>query len=391
MAEITTAPMTRNGALRWLCENSPVTVTSYTDLGNLFGWHRARTWQVVKTWRDAGYVATQTEPDSNRLTITVHPTAIPIIMDGATGGGADDDSANGGTSTLRERTGALPDVPRQDASDVASTHSEHTEPAVSTVYARYVDPPPEPRAPAGGLDWMARLVAIGMACITAYFSIHGLLTLFPGDEIGVTVFGIGVECLKVAGVMYLSAHWFTISRLWRWLAVGAVIIAACLNSASVYAKFAALHSQSPAAAAATREASASEIDARIEAAQSRLDDVKRRAGAIDTTVENAGRRGSAKGTTRVVNNTRGDRSSLSGAGEAAARELAGLKAERGRVVADGHRAAAEELPVTLMASLFATDAATVLRWLVCAVVICGDPAALILLAAVGSRAKRRAA
>jgi hypothetical protein len=133
------------------------------------------------------------------------------------------------------------------------------------------------------------------------------------------------------------------------------------------------------------------LDARIEAAHARQDDVKRRAGAIDATVENAGRRGNAKGTTRVVNNTRGDRSSLSGAGEAAARELAGLKAERGRVTADGHRAAAEELPVTLMASLFTTDAATVLRWLVCAVVICGDPAALILLAAVGSRAKRRRA
>jgi hypothetical protein len=44
-----------------------------------------------------------------------------------------------------------------------------------------------------------------------------------------------------------------------------------------------------------------------------------------------------------------------------------------------------------MSILTGTDMATVLRWLVCAVVICGDPAALILLAAVGSRRKGGAA
>jgi hypothetical protein len=383
MAEITTAPMTRNGALRWLCENSPVNVASYAELERMFGWKKPKGWKVLQAWRRKGYLEIETVPDSNRLTVIVHPTAVPIVLEDD----VPDDDETAGSLPVRETS----DVPAERSQPVVPDGNTGNEPAVATVRAYAVDHPRTPSAPAGGLDWMARLVAIGMACITAYFSINGLLTLFPGEFIAVTVFGIGVECLKVVGVMYLSAHWLTISRLWRWLAVCAVIIAACLNSASVYAKFAALHSQSPAAAAATREASASEIDARIEAAQARLDDVKRRAGAIDATVENTGRRGNAKGTTRVVNNTRSDRSGLSGAGEAAAKELAGLKAERGRVTADGHRAAAEELPVTLMASLFATDAATVLRWLVCAVVICGDPAALILLAAVGSRAKRRAA
>jgi hypothetical protein len=376
--------MSKNAALRWLCENAPVNVASYTELGSVFGWPRIKAWKITQQWKRKGYVETQTEPDTNRLTVLVHPTAVPIVLEDD----VPDDDGDDGSPSVRE-TSSVPAERSQSAVPPAVPTGNEVQQA--TVRAYPVEQPRAPRAPADALDWMARLVAIGMACITAYFSINGLLTLFPGEFIAVTVFGIGVECLKVVGVMYLSAHWLTISRLWRWLAVGAVIIAASLNSASVYAKFAALHSQSPAAAAATREASASEIDARIEAAQARIDDVKRRAGAIDTTVENAGRRGNAKGTTRVVNNTRGDRSSLSGAGEAAAKELAGLKAERGRVTADGHRAAAEELPVTLMASLFATDAATVLRWLVCAVVICGDPAALILLAAVGSRAKRRAA
>jgi len=382
MSDTVTAPMSKNAALRWLFERSPVNVASYAELERRFGWKKPKGWKVLQDWRRKGYLEIETVPDSNRITVTVHPTAVPITIEDD----VPDDDETAGSMPVREVSERSTPVISEGVPPAVPIGNE-VEPA--TVYAH---PVPMPRAGrADALDWLARLIAVGMAMVTAYFSIRGLLTLFPGDEIGVTVFGIGVECLKVVGVMYLSAHAKTIWWLWRWAAIGAVIVAACLNSASVYAKFAALHSQSQAAAAATREASAAEIDARIEAAQVRLDDLKRRSSAIDATVENAGKRGNAKGTNRVVNNTRGDRAGLSGDSEAAARELARLKAERGRVVADGHRAASEELPVTLMASLFTTDAATVLRWLVCAVVICGDPAALILLAAVGSRAKRRAA
>jgi hypothetical protein len=224
----------------------------------------------------------------------------------------------------------------------------------------------------------------------AYFSIHGLLTLFPGDEIGVTVFGVGVEALKVGGVMYLSRHAPSVWWFWRWLAIFAIVIAASLNSASVYAKFASLHSQSPAAAAATREASAAELDARIEQFQGRVADLTRRAAVIDDTVDSVGRKTNAKGAKQTLGVTQPQRAGLSTERDAAATELARLKAQRGRVTAADHQATAEELPLLLMANLTHSDMATVLRWLVMMVVVCGDPAALILLAAVGSRWKGRA-
>ncbi len=224
-----------------------------------------------------------------------------------------------------------------------------------------------------------------MATITAYFSVNGLLTLFPGDEIGVTVFGVGVECLKVAGVMYLSRHARSIWWLWRVLAIVAVVIAAGLNSASVYAKFAALHSQSPAAAAAVREGDSGATDARIEYLTGRVSDLGtqiRQADDALTAATQRGRRSEAEAQRKA-------RTALSGQRDIASRELSDLKARRAGLTAAGHQAAAEELPVTLMASLAGVDAATVLRWLVCAVVICGDPAALVLLAAVGSRRRRQ--
>jgi hypothetical protein len=377
--------MSKHAALRWLVENSPVSFASYPELGRVFGWERTKTWKVIKGWRSKGYVETETAPDTGRITVTIVPTAVPIVIDDD----VPDDDETSGSPPARETSGVPQAVAAPHGQPAVPDGNAGNEMEPATVRAYPVEQPRAPLARADALDWLARLVAIGMACITAYFSIHGLLTLFPGDEIGVTVFGIGVECLKVVGVMYLSAHARTIWWLWRWATIGAVIIAAGLNSASVYAKFAALHSQSPAAATATREAFAADLDARIETAQVRLDDLKRRSTAIDATVENASKRSNAKSANRVVNNTRGDRASLSGDSEAVAKELARLKAERGRVMADGHRAAAEELPVTLMASLFTTDAATVLRWLVCAVVICGDPAALAFLAGIGSsRAKR---
>ncbi len=331
---------------------------------------------------------TDTAPDTGRLTVAVVPNVVPIPVPLS----VDDDDGDAVSLSAREGTASLPTaadersrpaVPPGGNGNVPRER-EQSELAIETVYAEYMDRPREAVAPADGLDWLARLVAIGMAIVTAYFSIHGLLTLFPGDEIGVTVFGIGVEFLKVAGVMYLSAHARSIWWLWRWLAILAVIIAAGLNSASVYAKFAALHSQSPAAAAAVREGASGATDARIEYLAGRVTDLGtqiRQADDALTASTQKGRRAEAEAQRKT-------RTTLSGQRDAAANELAQLKASRAGLTAAGHQAAAEELPVTLMASLAGVDAATVLRWLVCAVVICGDPAALVMLAAVGSRRRR---
>jgi hypothetical protein len=384
----TMAPMPKLAALRWLVHNSPVTVASYTELAEVFGWERAKTWKVVQEWRRKGYLETNTAPDTGSLTVAILPNVLPL--------GASDDTGEGESDTVREGAAPLPSVSEPHLQQVAPPEEngnaprEHrsSEPAVDTVYARYVDQPRETVPPADALDWLARMIAIGMACITAYFSIHGLLTLFPGDEIGVTVFGVGVEALKVGGVMYLSRHARTVWWLWRWAAIAAIVIAAGLNSASVYAKFASLHSQSPAAAAATREASAAELDARIEQFQGRVNDLTRRAAVLDDATNSIGKKATASGTAKTLNNVRPERASLSTDRDSAATELARLKAQRGRITAADHQASAEELPLLLMANLTGTDMATVLRWLVCAVVICGDPAALVLLAAVGSRRRR---
>ncbi len=369
-------PVSELDALRWLADRSPYKAGTYEKLGEQFGWQQTMTWKVVKgRWADRhGWVSTTNYP----LVVTVHRDAIPDSV-------WNDENHSEGREKMTLTT-AQDEGFYQGASGVA----EREENASDVVYGRVAEHSEEHaiEARADGLDWLARLVAIGMATVTAYFSIHGLLTLFPGDEIGVTVFGIGVECLKVVGVMYLSRHARAVWWLWRMLAIVTVIVAASLNSASVYAKFASLHASSPASAAATREASAAELDARIEAAQGRVNDLTRRASTLDDTVDAVGKRSNARNANRTINNTRDDRTGLSNDRQAAANDLARLRADRGRITAAGHQASAEELPVTLMASLFATDAATILKWLVCAVVIVGDPAALVLLAAVGSRRRR---
>jgi hypothetical protein len=116
-----------------------------------------------------------------------------------------------------------------------------------------------------------------------------------------------------------------------------------------------------------------------------VNDLTQRAAVIDHTADNVGKKANAKGAAKALNGARPERAGLSTDRDAAAGELARLKAQRGHVMAADHQASAEELPLLLMANLTGTDMATVLRWLVMAVVICGDPAALILLAAVGSR------
>src|SRR5262245_24277610 len=98
--------MSRNQALAWLVENSPVTVASYTELANVFGWQRAKTWKVIQGWKRKGWVETETSPADGKLTASIVPTAIPVLLNDD----ASDDDGDAGSHSEREVSSPLPEA-----------------------------------------------------------------------------------------------------------------------------------------------------------------------------------------------------------------------------------------------------------------------------------------
>jgi hypothetical protein len=81
------------------------------------------------------------------------------------------------------------------------------------------------------------------------------------------------------------------------------------------------------------------------------------------------------------------RQSLAGERNEAAGTLAALKVERASVAAAGRRAEVEEAPIRYVAELVGadTDSERAIRWLIALIVLCCDPLAITLTAAVSAR------
>jgi hypothetical protein len=134
-----------------------------------------------------------------------------------------------------------------------------------------------------------------------------------------------------------------------------------------------------------------EAAARIEVATGRVADLDRRLGQIDGAIEAATKRGRTNAALSAIADQRKARAALATEREQAAKALADLKAERGAAAARGRASEAEAAPVMYVAQLFGIegDAERIIRWLIAAMVMCCDPLALALTAAIAARRSRR--
>jgi hypothetical protein len=170
-----------------------------------------------------------------------------------------------------------------------------------------------------------------------------------------------------------------------------VLGVATINAMGVYARLVAGHVGEQGAIAAANETRDAEAAARIEVAAGKVADLDRRLAQIDDAVAEANRRGRTNTALGAMESQRKARATLAGEREKAAQDLADLKAKRAGMAAQGHQTATEAAPITYVAELFGIhrDPETITRWLIALMVMCCDPLALALTAAVGGRRSRQ--
>ena len=91
------------------------------------------------------------------------------------------------------------------------------------------------------IDVAAYAAAIVLAGAAAFFSIKGMVVLFPGAPLAVVVMACAVETAKLVTVGWLARGWRVTAWVWRVTLVALVAGLAIINATGVYAQLVAAH------------------------------------------------------------------------------------------------------------------------------------------------------
>ena len=122
------------------------------------------------------------------------------------------------------------------------------------------------------------------------------------------------------------------------------------------------------------------LAARIDVQAHAVADLDRRLGQIDSTIDEAAKRGRTVTALSAIEGQRKGRESLSAQRQGEASTLADLKAERSALGAKGRQIETEAAPIRYVAELVGadTDSERAVRWLILMMVLCCDPLAIAL-------------
>jgi hypothetical protein len=237
------------------------------------------------------------------------------------------------------------------------------------------------------VDLAAYTAAVALAGAAAWFSIRGMVVLFPGSPVPVVVMAIAMEAAKLITAGWLARRWSSTAAVWRLALILFVAGLAVINATGVFAQLVSAHVGDRGAAASHLEAQTADIEAKIDVQAHKVADLDRRLGQIDATIEEAAKRGRAKTALEAIEGQRKFREALVDERNREAGTLAALKAERASAAARGRQIETEAAPIRYVAELLGvdTDSERAIRWLIALMVLCCDPLAIALTAAASAR------
>jgi len=118
-----------------------------------------------------------------------------------------------------------------------------------------------------------------------------MVVLFPGAPLTIIAMAVAMECAKLVTAGWLAGHWGVTAVLWRGVLVTLVAGLALVNAAGVFSQLVAAHVGERGAAVAGLETQDATLAAPIEVAAHNVADLDRRLRQIDTTIEEAAKRG----------------------------------------------------------------------------------------------------
>ena len=395
MAEVTAIrELTDEEALASLRERGKTTMAA-AALARQWGWNERKAQRKLDDWETDGLIrrrgkqitvlgtALIREPDMSVLVkfdIKSDMSAMSLPVKTDTKSDIESDTRNDMSASQPGRSVAVRNA-AQDAATVAAPESPYV--------ARLLrfEPPPPPQSARHTWDAVAYVAAVALAGAAAFFSIKGMVVLFPGSPMSVIVMAIAMEAAKLVTAGWLARRWRSTAWFWRLVLVAPVAGLAVINAAGVYAQLVAAHVGDRGAATSAIETQDAALAAKIDVQAHKVADLDRRLGQIDSTIEEAAKRGRTNAALSAMEGQRKARGALVDERNREAGTLAAIKAERASLSARGKQIETEAAPIRYVAELLGvdTDSERAIRWLIALMVLCCDPLAIALTAAASAR------
>jgi hypothetical protein len=359
--------------------------TSMAELARDWRWSAAKVRHRLAKWSSAGHI--EVKPGLGGRTVIAAPE--PVASPPASGPVASAVTAPVASAPVNRRHGeaiATPPAPEpiaEKATEPAVVPEAEAAPRTAIVPApNVVAVPAAVRARTTSfVNVLAYVAAVALAAIAAYFSIRGMIVLFPGSPIAIVVMGVAMEAAKLVTVAFLAHQWRLLDPLSRAVLVALVAGLAAINAAGVYSQLVAAHFGDRISATSAVETEASALAAKTEVQTQTVADLDRRIGQIDAAISEMVRRGRTSGALEAIGAQRKLREALVSQRRHEAETLATLKSEAGAVAAKSRQIEVEAAPIMYVAQLMGATTEQAIRILILLMVMTCDPLALALTAA----------
>jgi hypothetical protein len=237
---------------------------------------------------------------------------------------------------------------------------------------------------ASGIVAASYVAALGLAAVSAFFSITGLTSIFIGAFWPVIAMGIALEIGKLCAVAWLGHHSGVAS--WRLrTALGALLaVLMALSAIGAYGFLAKAHIGHTVDSDIAAAGKAADIEAKISVQASIVAGIDRQIAEISSAVLKATEKGRTAVAMRLADEQRRNRADLEASRVREAKALAALQVGKAAIEGQRKMAEADLGPVRYLATLLGSDSETTLRWFVLVVALLLDPAAVLLLLAASS-------
>jgi hypothetical protein len=348
-----TNAFTDQQALEWL-QAMPLIAETDAQLAEAWGWNEAKVKRQLKAWTSQGHLQ-RALSSSGKWRFSTDPSE-PLMADES----APQASHASVPGTVMPVLAAEPAIASPSPEVVELVRQDNVKPhATSQRITAY-------------------LTALALASAAAYFSIGGLVELFPAQEMPVAILGAILEVAKLVMCGWLTANWQMVGWRLRVVMVVLVVGLVTVNAGGTFARLIQSHFSINDATATGVDERLGVLDARIAEQARRVADVEKQDREIADVISKMTATGQTKTALTSIAGQQARRDTIQKARQEAADKLVDLKGERSHLEAEGKRVFAETGSARFLAAQLGTDAETVIRWLVMCLVLLIDPTAIVL-------------
>ena len=259
-------------------------------------------------------------------------------------------------------------------------------PEMATIADTLVAMPAIAPGSSSAANLLAYATAALLAAVAAYFSVSGMVEIFPGAPVAVIAFAGAMELAKLVTAGWLARQWRDVGVPLRIVLIGLIVGLAAINAAGVYGRLVEAHVGSAVATESSIAERLGALDARIDAQGQTVAMLDQRLTEIDAAIAKMTERGRATAALAAIANQRSLRETLVSSRLKETTSLIELRADRAKLEAEKSRAEAAKGPVVYMAAMLGLPLEVTVRWLILLMVLTCDPTAIALTVAAARRA-----